>query len=143
MLFGRFVSKKKYEDLLDESNRYFNELANTRQYLEKVQIDLDKQVAINEELKSFTDKFKEFYHKVTEIPIITNQLGSTVGLAVSAYIDERSMSYGHMAESLKAQLTSDLAERLTQSGAVKFELVDDRATGRVAYKATIYVHKGG
>lgn len=142
-MFDRwFVSRKKYDELKEVSLRSQDRLIENQKIVDRLKSELDRQVAVNEELKLFSDKFEKFYQKVTKIPATVNQLGPAVGLTVSSFLDERSMSYSNVVESLKNQMIYEIAERLSKEGLVKFDLIDDPVTDRTVYKATIYVHKG-
>lgn len=143
MLFGLLVSKKKYDELKEIALKGQDDLIETQQVLNATRIELEKQVAINEELRSFSEKFKEFYGRVTQMPMDVKNSGPVITVKGSVTLADREMSYGDVVSHMKSQLIYDLAKRLEVQGCVKFDLAEDPITGGVAYIAAVSVYKEG
>lgn len=143
MLFGLLVSKKEYDKLQEITLKGQDDLIDAQKELEKTQIALQTQIAVNNELREFSDKFKEFYGRVTQMPMIVKNSGPVTTVKGSVTLSDRELSYGDIVKHMKSQLVYDLAKRLEAQGCVKFDLAEDPITGGAAYVATISVYKEG
>lgn len=136
-----FISKKRYNDLLNSLNESECEIEDLEDLLRSVQTELDKQTAVNKELTEFSDKFREFYKKVTSIPVLVKEQRSVTTVSGSIFLDEREVSYGDVVLHMKSQLVHDLVKRIESLGLVKFDLDKDPVTGRTVYKAYLNIVK--
>lgn len=136
-----FISKKRYNDLLDSLNESERKIVDLEGLLEAAQIELNKQTAVNHELTEFSEKFREFYKKVTSIPVLVKDQRNITTVSGSIFLDEREVSYGDVVLHMKSQLVHDLVKRIESLGLVKFDLDKDPVTGRTVYKACLNIVK--
>ena len=134
-----FVSGKRYRKLQEIATNSQNTIVRLQTNLGETRRQLEKQESVNKSLIEFSEKFKEFYERVTKVPVITKTSKSAVTLTSSSFIDDVSASYGHAVESMKSQMIYDLVKHLERSGLIQFDLVDDPLESRVVYKATINI----
>lgn len=143
MLFGLFVSKKKYDELQKIALKGQDDLLEDQKVISSLRTELDKQIAVNQELRSFSESFKNFYQQVTQIPVVTKTVGHATTVKGSVMLSDREIAYGDVVSHMKSELIYDIAKRLEAEGHVKFDLAQDPITGGTAYTASLTVYKGG
>lgn len=108
-----FVSKKKYNELSKE---------------------LDKQKAINKQLKQLSDSFEDFYKDVKQLPRILKTENKIITISESQTVDSQIVSQPNAADIIKHKIADDFVKDLMDNGVIHFDLVTNgRYTALKAY----------
>ena len=140
-----FVSGRKYRSMQTHCNNLCEEVETLSETIRHLETDLTKKKSevrdlkmVNQELKDFSQSFREFYKEVHSFPVVQST-ADFVALSGYRRLKDYGVEVGTPVDYIKEEILRDLVHKIANTGMIQSDLINDPVTGEACLQLKVLI----